>query len=80
MVLKEVFEYMKEKIKFESFDKDMPFFKDSMPKDYVPPETSKKKEVADKICKWLFSENDNEPVPKEALQFIEFMKVIHSVS
>lgn len=72
---------MIEKIKFEILDKDMPFFSDFMLKDYVPPETSKKqKEVADKICNWLFSENDNEPAPKEALQFIEFMKIFHTVS
>lgn len=70
-----------ENFKFERFDKDMPLFRDSIPKDYIPPKPSEKqKELADKICKWLFSENDNEPVPKEALQFIEFMKIIHTVS
>lgn len=66
------------KSKFVRFDKDLPFFKDTMPKDYVAPKPSEKqKEIADKICKWLFSENNEEPVPKEALAFIGFMKMIN---
>lgn len=67
--------------RFEKLEKDLPFFKESIPKDYVPPEPSEKqKEWADKMCKWLFSEKDNEPAPKEALRFIESMKIIHGNS
>lgn len=69
---------MTRKVKFQRIDKELPLFRDTMPKDYVPPKPSERqKETADKICKWLFSENDNEPVPKEALGFIGFMKIIH---
>lgn len=66
------------KFKFEKLDKNIPFFGDTMPKDYILPKPSeKRKETADKICKWLFSENNNEPTPKEALQFISLIKIIH---
>ena len=70
---------MKDKVKFERIDKDLPFFKDTMPEDHVPSKPcERQKETADKICKWLFSENDNEPIPKEVLGFIGFMKMIHT--
>lgn len=72
---------MKDKVKFERIDKELPLFKDTISKDYIAPKPSEKqKETADKICKWLFSKNDNEPIPKEALGFIGFMKMVHTVS
>lgn len=66
------------KYKFVKINEKMPLFKDSMTEDYVLPEPSEKqKELADKMCKWLFSENKYDSAPKEALQFIEFMKIAH---
>lgn len=36
---------------------DIPFFRDTMPKDYVPHAPSgKEKEQADRLCRWLFHE------------------------
>lgn len=70
-----------EKYKFTKITEEIPLFRDSMPKDYVIPEPSEKqKQWADKMCKWLFSKNNDEPVPKEALKFIEVMKIIHGKS
>ena len=72
---------MSNKIKFARIDEDIPLFKNTMSQDYVLPEPSERqKEWADRMCRWLFSENDNEPVPDEALQFIEFMKMVHNRS
>lgn len=70
---------MSEKTKFTKIDENIPLFKNTIPEDYVMPEPSERqKQWADKMCRWLFSENDNEPVPEEALKFITFMKMVHS--
>lgn len=61
------------KIEFQKLDKELPFFKDSMPNDYVLPEPSERqKDWADRTCEWLFLDG---PMPYEAKQFISFMKI-----
>lgn len=64
------------RIKFEKLDKEISFFKDSMPQSFVIPEPSKKqKEWTDRICEWLFFDG---PIPEEAKTFIDFMRNINN--
>lgn len=68
---------MEKRIRFEKLDRNIPFFRDSIEKHCAIPEPSQnQKECVDKICKWLFSESDRKP-PREALQFIAAMKILH---